>query len=279
MNLKKRYGLLFVLLLVPLVLAGVVQSVGPPEIHVSAGSGSVNVYGSGWVAYADVTIYYDVEDADHMVGVVTTKYGGNFQVMIPTNYIPNVGVHTIIAVQGVDKATATYNLDISAPPDDRLLNPILNIKEVLSNPIEVINPPGESLNVTVTNVLGLQPVQKFEIFIIGDGNLSESGVIFDVPEGKLLVIEYISASAGGLDSTDTLSLGVGTTVFRGGNLVTAEHYLGLFEPQGREVQFLSKLVKLYCTTQNPVIAYVDRVTTLNDVTVRIKISGYLMDAS
>jgi hypothetical protein len=134
MSLKKRYGLLFVLLLVPLVLVGVVRSVGPPEIHLSAGSSSVYVYGSGWQANTNVPIYYDMIDANHMVALATTSYHGSFQVSIPTDYIPTVGFHTIIAGWSFGPtATADYQVQTTSPPDDRLLNPILAIQNKLND--------------------------------------------------------------------------------------------------------------------------------------------------
>ena len=133
MRFKKSFGLLFVLLLTPLVLAGVVQSVGPPTIYVNVSSYGITVYGNNWTPYTDVTLFYDVEDAAHMVAVVEANYGGYFQTNIPTDYIPTVGTHTVIAVQGADKVTAVHNVGVVAPPDDRLLNPILSIKDKLDD--------------------------------------------------------------------------------------------------------------------------------------------------
>ena len=110
MRFKKSFGLLFVLLLTPLVLAGVVQSVGPPTIYVNVSSYGITVYGNNWTPYTDVTIYYDVEDAAHMVAVVEANYGGYFQTRIPTDYIPTVGTHTEPVTARVRLGLACFKL-------------------------------------------------------------------------------------------------------------------------------------------------------------------------
>lgn len=283
MSLKKSYGLLFVLLLTPLVVVGVVQSVGPPTISVNLSSYGIYVYGSGWTANAPVILYYDVEDADHMVATVTANYAGNFQAYIPTNYVASVDAHTVIAVQGADKATAVHNVGAASPPDDRLLNPILNIKEVLSNPIEVINPPGESLNVNVTNTKPIVPVQfggGHYFFIDPTEEFGWEEEFFLVPEGKMLVIEYISVRAIGngvysSNMSDSPEIHVRTAM---DNLYQF-HYLGVVEPQWRPEQYLSKPVKIYAqpnsyvsvsaTIENPAQDYIN---------VQCTMSGYLIDA-
>jgi hypothetical protein len=131
--LKKHLALLSVLLLAPLLIAGVVQSAGPPSITVTSVSYEVVVNGSNWSPDSPVNVYYDFEDADHLVASVTPNKGGKFVVTIPDKYVADVGLHTIIARQGANVATAEHWVAVTAPSDDRLLTPILAIQDKLDD--------------------------------------------------------------------------------------------------------------------------------------------------
>lgn len=135
MRLKKSIVVLLILLISVPLLAGIAHSASPPTISASGGSGSdARVQGSSWTPNAAVTIYWDTEDANHKVAQVMTDYGGSFYVNFPLeNQI--VGVHTVIAVQGSRRATTTFNVGTTSPPDDRLLNPINSINNFLQNNI------------------------------------------------------------------------------------------------------------------------------------------------
>jgi hypothetical protein len=127
-----------------------------------------------------------------------------------------------------------------------------------------------------------EPVQFADSLTVLDGCLAEGYTYFyEVPAGKMLVIEYVSVRADDIAADDSLSVEVITTV--NGTLVT--HYLGLVEPQGRvkidecstNYQFISKEVKLYADPDTFVSVGADRLTRHPEVFVVIAMSGYLMD--
>lgn len=129
-----------------------------------------------------------------------------------------------------------------------------------------------------------EPVQFAGSLTVLDGCLAEGLTRFyEVPAGKMLVIEYISVRADDIAADDSLSAEVVTTV--NGTLVT--HYLGLVEPQGRveidecstNCQFVSKEVKLYADPETFVSVGADRLTRHPAVFVVFAMSGYLMDVS
>lgn len=150
-HLKKSIVVLLILLISVPLLAGIAHSASPPTIYATGGSGnSVLVQGISWTPSAGVAIYWDTEDANHKVAQVMTDYGGSFYVNFPLeNQI--VGVHTVVAVQGSRRATTTFNVGTTSPPDDRLLNPINSINNFLQNNI------GSKLTSIDTAVANLKP--------------------------------------------------------------------------------------------------------------------------
>jgi hypothetical protein len=128
MRVKKSFGLLLVLLVVPLAFAGIARSTAAASLTISPASGGLYASGNGWTPNVLVTFYFDTEDVAHVVTTVKASSAGSFGLLylaIGNNVA--YGPHTVIARQGANLATATYNPSSVNPPDDRLLNPILAI--------------------------------------------------------------------------------------------------------------------------------------------------------
>jgi hypothetical protein len=132
MRLKKSFGLLMVLLILPLAFAGIARSTAAASLTLAPMSGGVYASGNGWTPNGVVTFYFDSQNAAHMVTTVKASSAGSFNfVAIPIGSNVALAPHTIIAVQGANMATATYTPSSVSPPDDRLLNPILAIQNSL----------------------------------------------------------------------------------------------------------------------------------------------------
>ena len=134
LRLKKSYGLALVLLLVPLLLVGVAQSLNPPALTIYVTAGGVSASGYGWTPKAPVSFYFDLEDAVHMLASVVASASGSFyNVYLPTGVNVQFGAHSIIAVQGFTRVSVPYNTGAVAPPDDRLLNRLNEVEEKLGD--------------------------------------------------------------------------------------------------------------------------------------------------
>lgn len=147
-----------------------------------------------------------------------------------------------------------------------------SIDVTLDEPVEVTNPSGEPLEVVITNTPEQQPFGVTEVLDIEDGQTFEWTTPFDVPEGKLLVIEYISAES---DSTsgDRIILRLGTPF--------GVCYIGEFQPPAD--RGLSKMVKIYAVyagSGSSVSLGASRYPSETGfLQVDVAMYGYLIDAS
>jgi hypothetical protein len=138
----RKFGLLLVLLLAPMVFLGAVQSVAPPTLTVNYKADTFTISGNGWTPNSPVTIFYDVKDTAHRIAAATADYFGAFTVNVPRVLGTTEGAHSLIVVQGALQATVTYNASPVSPPDDRLLNPILSISsdiQAIKNKLDTID--------------------------------------------------------------------------------------------------------------------------------------------
>ncbi len=149
---------------------------------------------------------------------------------------------------------------------------------------DLVNDPADPLWVRVVDGDGAahQPVQFQGLLEIHTGTLA-NGVteFYNVPAGKRLVIEHISARCNGLAGNDTLDLEVYTTL----NGVMVQHSLGLVGPPGRQKQdpnaqasqVLCQPVRLYADPATHVSVMGNRVTRINNAQIMLALSGYLVD--
>jgi hypothetical protein len=158
----------------------------------------------------------------------------------------------------------------------------------LDEPIEVTNPSGESLDVTITNSepievevknSGFEPVQ-FDttlILAIGETDVSDNAV-FLVPSGKMLVIEYVSVHArSSIDSSNAIYVSVSTSIESPG---FERHWLGMLEPQGSNHQFVSESLRMYARPLSGVAFWVNRISASDwAVYIDCTMTGYLVDVS
>jgi hypothetical protein len=168
-----------------------------------------------------------------------------------------------------------------APPtrDVNVINTPLavdGIVEVTNSPdVNVVNTP---LPVSVVNTPSPteagEPIQYQLRPSVCDGCLAGGACAQPpVPEGKRLVVEYISAAIIGLSKTDSADLEVSGL------------YLGVFEPQGRVDnpdepffsvgQFISKPVKYYLDEERRVCVTVSRRTRVGNAEAGVVVVGVL----
>lgn len=132
MHLRKSFVVLLILLISVSFFAILVHSATPPTLTATQNGNGVTVRGSMWTANALVTLYLDVVDASHKVAQVLTDYSGSFTATFPIDGTI-LGTHNVTAVQETTQTTAPCVVGVTSPPDDRLLNPILAISNLLGN--------------------------------------------------------------------------------------------------------------------------------------------------
>jgi len=127
----------------------------------------------------------------------------------------------------------------------------------------------------------IEPVQFSDYLFVGEGTLA-NGKTFSylVPDGKRLVIEYISVEVRDLAAGDSVAVSIFTTV----NETAIEHYLGVAEPMVRPIidpssqsdPNISKQVKLYADGGTNISLFASRLTRINSAIVDYSFSGYLV---
>lgn len=127
----------------------------------------------------------------------------------------------------------------------------------------------------------IDPVQFSDFLLIDEGTLA-NGKTFSylVPDGKRLLIEYISVEVRDLAAGDSVAVSIHTTV----NETAIEHYLGVAEPMVRPIidensqsdPNISKQVKLYADGGTNIGLFASRLTRINTAIVDYSFSGYLV---
>jgi len=163
-------------------------------------------------------------------------------------------------------------------------NQLETLEVTVPDGVEVTNPEGESLNVTVTNseaitvevtnFLELEPFQCQVYLQMLSTTHDEDVPDVPVPEGKIFVIEHIAASAYTL-SLDTVWLDIKTQL--DGQFI--EHPLHTFELNGGVRVNFSQDVKLFSDDSGNLKASVWRNSSGTEVILHVTFSGHLIDAS
>lgn len=140
MNRKMLFAMLLTAALVSsLILVGLVSSSnGGPKITVSpmwgTGDSKIDIKGIHWVPGQPVVLYWDEQDMLHAIANATVDKSGEFKVHDLTVEGSYIGPHTVIAVQGLSMATATYTMKATTTPDDRILSSLqTNFTTILDN--------------------------------------------------------------------------------------------------------------------------------------------------
>ena len=119
----------FVVLLIAVVISGLLggttmaaPSPPVPTLVISPATGSagtqVGVEGSGWATNSGLQVFLDDTDNLHLLGTTTTNSKGILRFAF-TMTATTVGVHNVIAKQGVKQASATFALTATEPIDER----------------------------------------------------------------------------------------------------------------------------------------------------------------
>jgi hypothetical protein len=158
------------------------------------------------------------------------------------------------------------------------------ITNTSDNPVPV-DITDDTINVKIDEPIEA-PIQFSYTLNIWDSVYGTEEEAYEVPAGKLLVIEFITVGASSLDSTDSLDCAVFTSL----NGESIYHYLGVVGPQGRDKppggpdQILSEEVKIYAGPETGVRVHATRTLTTSgkegfDTLVKFSFSGYLVDTS
>jgi hypothetical protein len=183
-----------------------------------------------------------------------------------------------IAVVCVLLVTVFSAVMVYAPPPEDVGPPTIQDVFVTNEgvaeavPVELTNTP---VPVEVVNSLEFEPVQFYCAFSIPSGISGGSDPeAFEVPAGKFLVMEYVSARVEDLQADAVLGLELITTV----NGELRPTFIGAVESQDY-LRWLSKEVKCYADPETFVQVFALCSPRLNTVNVIVSISGYLVDAS
>ena len=158
-------------------------------------------------------------------------------------------------------------------PVIQLGTPTVNLSSSNNN-VVVVNPTNKPVLVRQVDSGALQPVSTSGGFLILSGDTSGSQLLYTVPSGKRLVIEYFSFD---------IDVPPGETITRTmlrpdpgfDNLIAIPHFTG--NGSAGAIWQSSQLVKYYAEAGQQIFALVFRDSTVGVANGRATMAGYLVD--
>ena len=209
MHLKKltTIPILLILTILPLTFVSISLSSPPPTLSISPSSGdsntAINLYGTGWTSSPSVSVYWDSVAPENLIALIPGSHG-QLSVTLPEITTATVGTHTIIAVQGVNSATAQFDVTAVPPPNNQVSDQVQNLQNQITNLQSQLS---SSVSTIESKIDGIKSLQILN-FYSGQYNFTSNNVApgTDITASKPAVF-IITVNLNGLSGDDSVQIG------------------------------------------------------------------------